>query len=172
MNIDHSGEFLISTAILIGAIIGGIVGATIGGVVSYNIAKNNGAEGWELFGWTLLGVFGGGAIGAAIGAVIGYAIGYFAGGTYANGLAAKAVSSGVKASASQANKVHHVLNKSMHNLANYTAKNMIKLMKNTLKKGIVGPYKKVKSAFLASTSSEVTFTIINGIIYISDMWIR
>ena len=80
MNIDPSGQFLISTAILIGAIIGGIVGATIGDVVSYNIAKNNGAEGWELFGWTLLGVFGGGAIGAAIGAVIGYAIGYFAGG--------------------------------------------------------------------------------------------
>ena len=147
MNIDHSGEFLISTAILIGAIIGGIVGATIGGVVSYNIAKNNGAEGWELFGWTLLGVFGGGAIGAAIGAVIGYAIGYFAGGTYANGLAAKAVSSGVKAFASQANKVHHVLNKSMHNLANYTAKNMIKLMKNTLKRGLSDLIKKLSLRF-------------------------
>ena len=172
INIDPSGQFLISTAVLIGAIIGGIIGATVGGVVAYNVASNSGAEGWELVGWTLLGVIGGGAVGAAIGAGVGYAIGYFAGGTYANGLVAKAVSTGVKSFVSQDNKVHHVMNKAAHNLSNYTVKAMTKLMKKTLKKGTVEAYKKVKSAFLASTSSEVTFTIINGIIYISDMWIR
>ena len=85
---------------------------------------------------------------------------------------AKAVSTGVKSFVSQDNKVHHVMNKAAHNLSNYTVKAMTKLMKRTLKKGTVEAYKKVKSAFLASTSSEVTFTIINGIIYISNMWIR
>ena len=156
---------------LIGAIIGGIVGATVGGIVAHTIAKNNGVEGSDLVGWTLLGIIGGGAIGAAIGAGVGYAVGYFAGGTYANGLAAKAVSSGVRSFIAQSNKVHHVLGKTAHNLSNYTVKAMTKLMKKTLKKGTVEAYKKVLSAFLSTTGSKVTFTIINGIIYISDMWI-
>ena len=34
-----------------------------------NIAKNSGATGWALFGWTVLGVFGG-ALGARVGALV------------------------------------------------------------------------------------------------------
>ena len=41
--------------------------ATAGGIAAYNVAKDNGAEGWELFGWTALGALAGGIIGAAIG---------------------------------------------------------------------------------------------------------
>ena len=41
--------------------------ATAGGIAAYNIAKDNGAEGWDLVGWTALGVIGGGVIGAALG---------------------------------------------------------------------------------------------------------
>ena len=45
-----------------------IIGAVIGGVAAGVTAYNAGARGWELVGWTALGIVGGGAIGAAAGA--------------------------------------------------------------------------------------------------------
>lgn len=63
---DPSGNAGISLAV-IGLIIGAVIGATVGGVAAYNIAKDNGAEGWELFGWTALGTIGGGLLGGALG---------------------------------------------------------------------------------------------------------
>ena len=75
---DPSGRLAITLAAL-GAIIFGVVGATIGGVIAYNIAKNNGAEGWDLFGYTMLGILGGGLIGAAIGYGAGALITHFTG---------------------------------------------------------------------------------------------
>lgn len=56
---------------MLGLIIGALVGATVGGIVAYNIAKDHGAEGWELFGWTMAGIVGGGVIGGALGAGVG-----------------------------------------------------------------------------------------------------
>ena len=67
---DPTGHFAISLTVL-GLIIGAAIGATAGGIVAYNIAKNNGAEGWELFGWTMAGIVGGGVIGGALGAGVG-----------------------------------------------------------------------------------------------------
>ena len=80
MFVDPSGYFLISTAIAfgfwIGLGLGAIAGATAGGIMAYNIAKDNGAAGWELFGWTVLGIVGGGVVGATIGAAVGSMIGW------------------------------------------------------------------------------------------------
>jgi hypothetical protein len=70
MYLDPSGEFAISLAIL-GLIIGAGIGATVGGIIAYNIAENKGAKGWELFGWTVLGIVSGGVIGCAIGYGVG-----------------------------------------------------------------------------------------------------
>ena len=56
---------------IIGLIVGAAIGATAGGVIAYNVAKDQGAEGWELFGWTMAGIFGGGIIGGALGAGVG-----------------------------------------------------------------------------------------------------
>ena len=67
---DPSGRLAVSLTV-IGLIFGAVIGATVGGVAAYNIAKDNGAEGWELFGWTALGALGGGIVGGAIGAGIG-----------------------------------------------------------------------------------------------------
>ena len=67
---DPSGHIAISLTVL-GLIIGAAIGATAGGIAAYNIAKNNGAEGWELFGWTMAGIVGGGVIGGALGAGVG-----------------------------------------------------------------------------------------------------
>ena len=74
MNVDPNGTFAI-TALLIGLIVGAIVGAIVGGTVAGCVASSNGAEGWELFGWIMLGVFGGAVIGGAIGAGLGAAAG-------------------------------------------------------------------------------------------------
>ena len=169
---DPTGHFLLSTAVLVGAVVGGIIGATIGGIASYNIAKNNGAEGWKLAGWTALGTLGGGTVGAAIGAAVGYGIGYFAGGTYANGLAVKSVNNAVQAFFSQPNKVHKLFKLARHNLSGYTPKTGAKLMRDTLANGVIGTYKSVLSASWSAMNSEVTFRIIDDVIKVSDMWIK
>lgn len=70
MYTDPSEEFAITLA-AIGFIIGAIAGATAGGFIAYNVAKDHGAEGWDLIGWTVVGTLGGGIIGGAIGAGIG-----------------------------------------------------------------------------------------------------
>ena len=72
MNVDPTGQFII-TFLVACFIVGAAVGAAIGGVIAYNAAKNSGATGWELFGWTMAGIFGGAAIGGTIGAFVGYA---------------------------------------------------------------------------------------------------
>lgn len=58
MYLDPSGKFAISLTVL-GLIVGAVIGATAGGIVAYNVAKDHGAEGWELIGWTTLGIVGG-----------------------------------------------------------------------------------------------------------------
>jgi RHS repeat-associated protein len=80
MFVDPSGRFLVSTAIAIGFWIGlgvgAIAGGTLLGIYAYNTANENGAEGWELVGWTVLGVIGGTIGGAIIGATLGSLIGW------------------------------------------------------------------------------------------------
>jgi len=74
---DPSGESIILTCLLIGAIAGGIVGGVIGGVTAYNLAEETGAQGAELAVGTVLGVIGGAAIFGVIGAGIGASVGIF-----------------------------------------------------------------------------------------------
>jgi RHS repeat-associated protein len=75
---DPSGKFAISLTML-GLIIGAVVGATAGGIVAYNVAKDQGAEGWDLVGWTALGIVGGGIIGGALGTGAGALVTHFTG---------------------------------------------------------------------------------------------
>ena len=173
--VDPSGHFMISTAVLIGAIIGAVVGAGVGfGIVAYNDYADdgkifNGSVKWyDYLGATVLG----GAIGAIVGGAIGYGIGYLAGGTYASGLSVKSVNQAVKSFFLNTNKIHHALDKPAHKLIGYSEKAIAKLMKNTLAKGVVGTYKSVESAYWIEVGSEVTFIVIDGVIKISDMWIR
>lgn len=64
MYFDPNGNIAISTIIIL-VCIG--IGAIAGGTIVYTIAKNKGETGWALFGWTLLGIVGGGVIGGIIG---------------------------------------------------------------------------------------------------------
>ena len=170
--LDYSGEFLISTAVLIGSIIGFTIGAVVGGSLTYRYAKENGKEGKELKKWTILGIAGGGLLGGILGAYSGYVIGYWAGGTYANGLAAKSVDEGINNFMSQPNKVGHALTNDSHKLVGYTDKMLKQLLKTTLKNGSVGSYKSVLSAYLSELGSEVTFLFVDNYLRISDAWFR
>ena len=84
--IDPSGNFAVFLACVIaGLIAGAIIGGTAGGIVAYNLASETGATGWELVGWTILGIFGGTAAGGAIGAAIGAGVGGLLSGIFALG---------------------------------------------------------------------------------------
>ena len=72
MYLDENGYVAISLAI-IGLIIGAVVGAGIFGTITYNKLKDEGKEGWELYGLTALGALGG----AVVGAIVGYVTGAF-----------------------------------------------------------------------------------------------
>lgn len=78
MLMDEDGHLAISLAML-GLIAGALIGATIGGVITYNKMKNEGKEGWELFGLTALGALGGAVVGGIIGYVAGSVITEFTG---------------------------------------------------------------------------------------------
>ena len=73
MYTDPEGTFIFSTAIIIGIIVGAIIGGTIGGIYAYNEASEAGATGWELVGYTTLGILSGGTVGAFAGGFLGYA---------------------------------------------------------------------------------------------------
>ncbi len=74
MNVDPSGEFFL-ICFIIGMVAGAVIGAVVGGVAAYQTAKETGATGWELFGWTVFGILGGAVVGGAIGAVAGGTVG-------------------------------------------------------------------------------------------------
>ena len=64
---DPSGHVAIPLTVL-GLITGMVFCATVGGIVTYNIAKDKGAEGLSLLGWTMAGASGAGIIGVVLGA--------------------------------------------------------------------------------------------------------
>ena len=174
MYTDETGEFLISTAVLIGAIIGGVIGATAGGIIAYNIASSNGATGWELVGWTALGVVGGGAIGAGIGAAAGYGIGYLAGGTYVNGVGVRAAKLGLRASF-KTNKFSHVL-KGKHLFDKVLADVTEKSVKNLAGKVLAGgsliasnPYKLIME--YGDELLELRYVIVDGLVRIGTFFV-
>ena len=43
-------------------------------------------------------------------------------------------------------------------------------MKNTIIKGTIEPYKTVQAVILTARGTTVTYTIVDGIVRISDMW--
>ena len=72
MYTDPTGEAILTTIIIAGAIIFGYnTGLIVGGTIGYNAAKSDGLSGGELFWATAKGMFKGGLIGTAAGGLIG-----------------------------------------------------------------------------------------------------
>ena len=182
---DPSGHFLISTAVAvgfwIGLAVGAIVGATAGGIIAHNIAENNGAEGWELFAWTMLGIVGGGAVGGAVGAALGSSIGYGVGllwGTapVAGSQGAVALWSGGKGIAGQAASTYAAKTGAKlvtNTFAGQTLSVASKLIPKQLSNYLWG---KLSAEFVAGASSATIFLFDKGIEYNSvfykyEIWV-
>ena len=154
----------------IGLGIGAVAGATIGAIAGGIIAHINKTDFWTSVGeGALLGL----GIGAFAGAIVGAIVGGICGAlsyTTPSGLKLKAIDSAINKAFSDPNKVNHIM-QSKHNLPQ-SIKGVRKLMRNTLINGKIIQYKSVQSAFWSAAGSEVIFKIIDGVIHISDMWIR
>ena len=106
-NFDPTGEFVISTAVLIGIGIGALIGGVAGGGYGYNKAvKRNIPKGqrWRyVVGCGLVGA----VIGGVIGGFVGYGVGVALGAKTSSGLVIKSVSRSL--SSVSRNTIHHIM---------------------------------------------------------------
>ena len=175
-NIDPTGEFLISTAVLIGVGIGALIGGVSGGVYGYNKAvKNNVPEGqrWKyVVGYGLGGV----VIGGVIGGFVGYGVGVALGAKASSGLVIRSVSKAL--SSVGRNTIHHIM-QSKHAwgrvLRKVTWNNVKGLINTTMRKGATTLINKQGGALIYEAIRNnivVRYAVIDGIIKISDAWVK
>ena len=108
MYVDYEGEFVISTALIVGISIGALIGAGIGAYVGYQVAEKVGVEESERWKFVVGYGLGGALIGGVIGGVIGYGIHAAIG--VAAGSSATAVSIQNAISNVDASRIDHILN--------------------------------------------------------------
>ncbi len=113
MYVDYEGEFVISTALIVGISIGALIGAGIGAYVGYQVAEKVGVEEPERWKFVVGYGLGGALIGGTIGGVIGYGIHAAIG--VAAGSSATAVSIQNAISNVDASRINHILNGSKGN---------------------------------------------------------
>ena len=175
-NFDPTGEFVISTAVLIGIGIGALIGGVASGAYGYNKAvKSNVPEGqrWKcVVGYGL----GGAVIGGVIGGFVGYGIGVALGAKASSGLVVKSVSKAL--SSVSRNTMHHIM-QSKHAwgrvLRNATWNNVKGLINTTMKKGATTLINKQGGALIyeaVRNNVVVRYAIIDGVIKISDAWVK
>ena len=173
---DDSGEFVISTAVLIGIGIGALIGGVAGGSYGYNKAvKNNVPKGqrWKyVVGYGL----GGAVIGGVIGGFVGYGVGVALGAKASSGLVIKSVSKAL--SSVSRNTMHHIM-QSKHAwgrlLRNATWNNVKGLINTTIKNGATTLINKQGEALIyeaVRNNVVVRYAIIDGVIKISDAWVK
>ena len=175
-NLDPTGEFVISTAVLIGIGIGALIGGVAGGVYGYNKAvKSNVPKGqrWKyVVGYGL----GGAVIGGVIGGFVGYGVGVALGAKASSGLVIKSVSKAL--SSVSRNTMHHIM-QSKHAwgrvLRNATWNNVKGLINTTMKKGATTLINKQGRALIyeaVRNNVVVRYAVIDGVIKISDAWVK
>ena len=175
-NFDPTGEFVISTAVLIGIGIGALIGGVAGGGYGYNKAvKRNIPKGqrWRyVVGYGLVGA----VIGGVIGGFVGYGVGVALGAKTSSGLVIKSVSKSL--SSVSRNTIHHIM-QSKHAwgrvLRNATWKNVKGLINTTIKKGATTLINSQGRALIyeaVRNNVVVRYAIIDGVIKISDAWVK
>lgn len=166
-----------AAGVAVGGVVGAVIhGAAVGTLIGASVGAGVGAVGGMVYDAVQGNEFGtsvldGVKIGFGVGAITGMLIGGTVGGVNytPSGLNRFAINKAVNRTLADPNKMNHIM-QVKHGLPNSPSA-VGKLMKRTLIKGTIIPYKSVSSAVLAATHSQVTFTLINGAIMISDMWI-
>jgi len=183
-NIDPTGEFVISTAVLIGIGIGALIGGTVGGVYGYNKAVKNNVAKQDRWKYVVGYGLGGAVVGGVIGGFVGYGIGFLCGATSTSGVALKAISKGLS-SISQKTWGHIITKQHAWNLVlkNVTQSGVKNLISQALKKGATTLIDKMVKKGVTSMIYEsvysymgqkiiVHYAVIDGIIRISDAWVK
>ena len=135
-NIDPTGEFVISTAVLIGIGIGALIGGIVGGVFGYKKAVKNNVAKQDRWKYVVGYGLGGAVVGGVIGGFMGCGIGFLCGATSTSGVALNAISKGLS-SITQKTWGHIITKKHAWNLVlkNVTQSGVKNLISQTLKKG-------------------------------------
>ena len=181
-NIDPIGEFVISTAILIG--IGALIGGIAGGAYGYHKSIEDNVPEGQRWKYVVGYGIGGAVVGGVIGGFMGYGIGFLCGGTSTSGVALKAISKGISGM-SQKTLGHiitkeHAWNLVMRKVTQSGVKNIIS---QALKKGATTFIKKQTSKGVTTMVYEsvysymgqeiiVHYGVIDGLIRISDAWVK
>ena len=133
--IDPSGEFVISTAVLIGIGIGALIGGIAGGVYGYNKSIKNNVPKEQRWKYVVGYGLGGAVVGGIIGGFVGYGVGVTLGAKASSGLVIKSVSKAL--SSVSKNTIHHIM-KSKHAWGRVVKKvtwnNVKKTINTTIKK--------------------------------------
>ena len=175
-NFDPTGEFMISTAVLVGIGIGALVGGIIGGIYGYNKAQKEGADKGDYWKYVVGYAVGGAIVGGVAGGVVGYGTGVALGAKFSGGLTAKSISKAL--SSVGKNTVHHIMQEkhAWGNVLKDVSWNSVKnLIKKTMKNGatrLIKDQGKTKVYESVYNNIVVRYAVVNGNIRISDAWVR
>ena len=175
-NIDPTGEFVISTAVLIGIGIGALIGVTVGGVYGYKKAVKNNVAKQDRWKYVVGYGLGGAVVGGVIGGFVGYGAGVALGAKASSGLVVKSISKAL--SSVSRNTMHHIM-QSKHAwgqvLKRATWNNVKSLINTTMQKGATTLINKQGNALIyeaVRNNVVVRYAVIDGIIKISDAWVK
>ncbi len=175
-NFDPTGEFMISTAVLVGIGIGALVGGIIGGIYGYNKAQKEGADKGDYWKYVVGYAVVGAIVGGVAGGVVGYGTGVALGAKFSGGLTAKSISKAL--SSVGKNTVHHIMQEkhAWGNVLKDVSWNSVKnLIKKTMKNGatrLIKDQGKTKVYESVYNNIVVRYAVVNGNIRISDAWVR
>ena len=171
-NFDPTGEFVISTAVLIG--IGAAIGGIVGGTYGYKKAVKNNVPREQRWKYVVGYGIGGAVVGGVIGGFVGYGAGVVLGAKASSGLVMKSISKAI--SSVSRNTMHHIM-QSKHAwgqvLRNASWNNVKDLINTTMQKGattLIGQQGTALVYEAVRNNVVVRYAVIDGVIKISDAW--
>lgn len=175
-NLDPTGEFVISTAVLIGIGIGAAIGGVVGGTYGYKKAVRNNVPKGQRWKYVVGYGIGGAVVGGVIGGFVGYGAGVALGVKASSGLVMKSISKAI--SSVSRNTMHHIM-QSKHAwgrvLRNASWNNVKGLINTTMQKGATTLIDKQGKALVyeaVRNNVVVRYAVIDGVIKISDAWVK
>ena len=181
---DETGEGIILACVLIGAGIGALIGGTAGGVYGYKKAVKNNVAKQDRWKYVVGYGLGGAVVGGVIGGFVGYGIGFLCGAASTSGVALRAISKGLS-SITKKTWGHIITKEHAWNLVlkKVTQSGVKNLISQALKKGATTLIDKMVKKGVTSMIYEsvysymgqkiiVRYAVIDGIIKISDAWVK
>ena len=175
-NFDPTGEFFISTTVLIGIGIGALVGGIIGGTYGYNKAVKNDVPEGQRWKYAVGYGLGGAVVGGVIGGFIGYGVSIALGAHASKVAAMEAISKAILAVDEK--RIEHIMNEkhAWENIVQDASWDNVKwVVSNTIMKGATTQINVVDGVPVyeaVRNNVVVRYAIRDGIIRISDAWFK